>query len=135
MKIAIIGAAYTGLEAARYLKSKGHTITVTTTKEPRVVELEPVSDRVIVMTGEDREMMREVLAGQDAVLMTVAGGMVEKDGKYIIRFGDSPPRVEFVRTKDNIERYRGGDRGREFDLQYGCIRGRKAKEVKLGVAR
>jgi nucleoside-diphosphate-sugar epimerase len=84
MKIAIIGAAYTGLEAARYLKSKGHTITVTTTKEARVAELEPVSDHVIVMTGEDRDMMREVLTGQDAVLMTVAGGMVEKEGKYIM---------------------------------------------------
>ena len=40
MKIAIIGAAYTGMEAARYLKSKGHMITVTTTQEARVAELE-----------------------------------------------------------------------------------------------
>ncbi len=31
MKIAIIGAAYTGMEAARYLKNKRHTISVTTT--------------------------------------------------------------------------------------------------------
>ena len=84
MKIAIIGAAYTGMEAARYLKSKGHTISVTTTKEARVAELEPVSDRVVVMKGSDREKMRELIAGQDAVLMTVAGGMVEKDGKFIM---------------------------------------------------
>jgi nucleoside-diphosphate-sugar epimerase len=84
MKIAIIGAAYTGFEAARYLKSKGHTITVTTTGERRVPELEPVSDRVVVMTGSDRDKMREVITGQDAVLMTVAGGMIEKDGKYIM---------------------------------------------------
>ena len=28
--------------------------------------------------------MRELIAGQDAVLVTVAGGMVEKDGKYIM---------------------------------------------------
>ena len=55
MKIAIIGAAYTGLEAARYLKSKGHTISVTTTKEARVPELEAVADRVVVMTGSDRD--------------------------------------------------------------------------------
>ena len=84
MKIAIIGAAYTGKEAARYLRSKGHTITVTTTGERRVPELEAVADRVIVMRGNDREKMRELLAGQDAVLMTVAGGMIEKDGKYIM---------------------------------------------------
>jgi len=84
MKIAIIGAAYTGMEAARYLKSQGHTITVTTTGERRIAELEPVSDRVIVMRGNDREKMRELLSGQDAVLMTVAGGMVEKEGKFVM---------------------------------------------------
>lgn len=84
MNIAIIGAAYTGMEAARYLKSKGHTITVTTTSDRRVAELEAVSDRVVIMRGNDRGKMRELLAGQDAVLMTVAGGMVEKDGKYIM---------------------------------------------------
>ena len=84
MKIAIIGAAYTGMEAARYLKSQGHTITVTTTGERRVAELEPVSDRVVIMRGNDREKMRELLSGQDAVLMTVAGGMVEKDGKFVM---------------------------------------------------
>lgn len=84
MKIAIIGAAYTGMEAARHLGSLGHTISVTTTNERRVAELEPVSDRVIVMRGNDREKMRELLTGQDAVLMTVAGGMVEKDGQYVM---------------------------------------------------
>jgi nucleoside-diphosphate-sugar epimerase len=84
MKIAIIGAAYTGMEAARYLKSKGHTVSVTTTGERRVAELEAVADRVLVMRGSDREKMRELIAGQDAVLMTVAGGMIEKDGKFIM---------------------------------------------------
>ncbi|MBT77345.1 MAG: NAD-dependent epimerase/dehydratase family protein [Gammaproteobacteria bacterium] len=84
MNIAIIGAAYTGMEAARYLKSLGHTISVTTTSERRVAELEPVSDRVVVMRGNNRERMSQLLSGQDAVLMTVAGGMVEKDGKFVM---------------------------------------------------
>jgi len=84
MKIAIMGAAYTGMEAARYLRSLGHTISVTTTSERRVAELEPVSDRVVVMRGNDRVKMRELLTGQDAVLMTVAGGMIEKDGQYVM---------------------------------------------------
>jgi nucleoside-diphosphate-sugar epimerase len=84
MNIAIIGAAYTGMEAARHLKSQGHTISVTTTSERRVAELEAVADRVVVMRGNDREKMRELQTGQDAVLMTVAGGMVEKDGEYVM---------------------------------------------------
>jgi nucleoside-diphosphate-sugar epimerase len=84
VNIAIIGAAYTGKEAARYLKSQGHTISVTTTKQARVAELEPIADRVVVMRGNDRDKMRELIAGQDVVLMTVAGGMVERDGKYVM---------------------------------------------------
>jgi len=84
MNIAIIGAAYTGLAAAEYLRAKGHTISVTTTNPQRVDELSAVADRVVVMKGSDREKMRELVAGQDAVLMTVAGGMVERDGKYVM---------------------------------------------------
>jgi len=36
------------------------------------------------MTGSDRNKMRELLADQDVVLMTVAGGMVERDGQYVM---------------------------------------------------
>lgn len=84
MNIAIVGAAYTGFAAAEYLKAKGHTITVTTTSERRVSELEAVADRVIVMKGSDRDKMRDLIAGQDIVLLTMAGGMVERDGKYVM---------------------------------------------------
>jgi nucleoside-diphosphate-sugar epimerase len=84
MKIAIIGAAYTGFAAAEYLKGKGHTITVTTTNEARVADLEAVADRVVVMRGSDRDKMRELLAGQDVLLLTMAGGMVEREGKYVM---------------------------------------------------
>jgi nucleoside-diphosphate-sugar epimerase len=81
MKIAIIGAAYTGLAAAKYFKSLGHSISVTTTKESRREELEQVADKVTVMFGSDREKMKELLVDQDILVLTVAGGMVEKDGK------------------------------------------------------
>ncbi len=81
MKIAIVGAAYTGLAAAQYLKSQGHKISVTTTRQERVGELAEVADRVVVMHGSNREKMRELIAGQDIVLLTMAGGITEKDGK------------------------------------------------------
>lgn len=84
MNIAIVGAAYTGLAAAEYLKAQGHTITVTTTNEARVDQLQQVADRVIVMKGSDREKMAELLVGQDILLLTMAGGMVERDGKYVM---------------------------------------------------
>ncbi len=84
MNIAIIGAAYTGLKAAKILTAQGHTVTVTTTQEKRVAPLKEVADNVIVMVGSDREKMRALLTGQDIVLMTVAGGMVERDGKTVM---------------------------------------------------
>ena len=84
MNIAIVGAAYTGLAAAAYLRGRGHTVTVTTTRPERVAELEAVADRVLVMTGSDRSRMAELLPGQDVLLLTMAGGMVERDGKYVM---------------------------------------------------
>ena len=84
MKIAIIGAAYTGLATAKYFKSLGHNISVTTTKESRREELEEVADKVTVMFGSDQDKMKELLVDQDILILTVAGGMVEKDGKTIM---------------------------------------------------
>ena len=84
MKIAIIGAAYTGLATAKYLKSLGHNISVTTTKESRREELEEVADKVTVMFGSDQDKMKELLVDQEILILTVAGGMVEKDGKTIM---------------------------------------------------
>ena len=84
MKIAIIGAAYTGLATTKYFKSLGHNISVTTTKESRREELEEVADKVTVMFGSDQDKMKELLVDQEILILTVAGGMVEKDGKTIM---------------------------------------------------
>ena len=84
MKIAIIGAAYTGLATAKYFKSLGHNISVTTTKESRREELEEVGDKVTVMFGSDQDKMKELLVDQEILILTVGGGMVEKDGKTIM---------------------------------------------------
>jgi len=84
MNITIIGAAYTGLATAKYFKSLGHSISVTTTKESRRAELQQVADKVTVMFGSDREKMKALLVDQEILVLTVAGGMVEKDGKTIM---------------------------------------------------
>jgi nucleoside-diphosphate-sugar epimerase len=84
MKIFVIGCQYTGLAAARFWKSQGHFVTVTTTREARVAELSAEFDKVVVMRGSDVEPMQSILPEQDAVLMSVAGGMIEKDGKVVM---------------------------------------------------
>lgn len=84
MRIFVIGCQYTGLAAAKYWKQRGHTVTVTTTRESRVAELSAIADDVVVMRGSDAEPMRDALSKQDAVFMSVAGGMIEKDGKVVL---------------------------------------------------
>jgi nucleoside-diphosphate-sugar epimerase len=81
MKIAIVGAAYTGLAAARHFSSLGHTVSVTTTRQERVADLRAVAAKVLVMKGSDQQMMRGLIAGADAVVLTMAGGLGVKDGK------------------------------------------------------
>ena len=81
MKIAIVGAAYTGLAAARHFRKQGHHVSVTTTRADRAGDLGAVADRVLVMKGSDVGMMKELIGGADAVVLTMAGGLGVKDGK------------------------------------------------------
>lgn len=81
MQIAIVGAAYTGLAAARHFRRQGHRVSVTTTRGERAAELGAVADRVIVTKGSDVARMAELVAGADAVVLTMAGGLGVKDGK------------------------------------------------------
>lgn len=81
MRIAIVGAAYTGRAAARHFRQQGHTVSVTTTRPDRVKELSSVADRVIVMKGSDVDSMKELILGTEAIVLTMAGGLGVKDGK------------------------------------------------------
>jgi nucleoside-diphosphate-sugar epimerase len=81
MKIAIVGAAYTGMAAARYFRSQGHEVRVSTTRADRVAELAPVASEVVVTKGSDVAGMQKLIAGADAVVLTMAGGLGVKDGK------------------------------------------------------
>ncbi len=81
MRIAIVGAAYTGKAAARYFRHAGHAVSVTTTRADRATELAAVADRVLVMKGSDAGMMRELIADADVLILAMAGGLGIKDGK------------------------------------------------------
>ncbi|MEO8223558.1 MAG: NAD-dependent epimerase/dehydratase family protein [Gammaproteobacteria bacterium] len=81
MKIAIVGAAYTGMAAARHFRQQGHEVRVTTTRADRAAELSAVADTVIVTKGSDVAGMRKLIDGVDVVVLTMAGGLGFKDGK------------------------------------------------------
>lgn len=72
MRVAIIGCGYVGKAVARHLRTQSdYLITATTTKLERLAELETVSQRSVVMRGDDEAAMRSVLQNQDAVLLSV----------------------------------------------------------------
>ena len=72
-KIAILGCGYVGTAASRYwYEQKGHSVTVTTTREHRVAELESIATQVVVMKGEDSQAVKSLLENQDTVVMSIA---------------------------------------------------------------
>jgi nucleoside-diphosphate-sugar epimerase len=81
MKIAIVGAAYTGLAVARHFRRQGHHVRVSTTRPERAAELGPVASEVVVTKGSDVAGMCRLIEGADAVVLTMAGGLGVKDGK------------------------------------------------------
>lgn len=81
MRIAIVGAAYTGLAAARHFRSQGHEVRVTTTRADRATELAAVANDVVITKGSDVAGMKKLIDGADAVVLTMAGGLGFKDGK------------------------------------------------------
>jgi nucleoside-diphosphate-sugar epimerase len=74
MNVAIIGCGYVGKPVARRWLEQGLTVTATTTRSERVSELQPVANQVVVLRGSDEARLRETLAGQTCVLVSVAGG-------------------------------------------------------------
>ncbi len=70
--VAIIGCGYVGSTLAGFWQRKGHFVTGTTTRASRVPELEGVTSRVAVVSGNDLDGMRALVREQDTVVVSVA---------------------------------------------------------------
>ena len=72
-KIAIIGCGYVGTAASRYWYQKqNYSVTVTTTRQERVTELEKIATKVVVMKGEDSQAVKSLLQDRDTVVLSIA---------------------------------------------------------------
>ncbi|BAZ40062.1 hypothetical protein NIES4101_60230 [Calothrix sp. NIES-4101] len=73
MNVLIIGCGYVGSAVAKYWQQKMTlVITVTTTTPERVLELENIAEKVVVLQGSDRAALESALHGQDCVLLSIA---------------------------------------------------------------
>ena len=72
-KRAIIGCGYVGTALASYWSQKqDHRVTVTTTRQERVGELEQLASQVVVMKGQDIQAVRSLIQEQDTIVLSIA---------------------------------------------------------------
>ncbi len=70
--MAIIGCGYVGSALADYWQQRGHVVTGTTTRAIRFPELQPVTSRVALLSGNDLDAMQTLIQDQDTVVVSVA---------------------------------------------------------------
>jgi nucleoside-diphosphate-sugar epimerase len=71
MKLAIIGCGYVGSSVARLWHAAGNEVTVTTTTTDKIGELQAIASKVVVLKGQDFDRLKQVVANQDVVLLSV----------------------------------------------------------------
>lgn len=72
MNICIIGCGYIGVEAASHWKKKGFHITATTRNPDRLKELSTVSQKSLILKGNDEDELIPLIHNNDALVITLA---------------------------------------------------------------
>ncbi|MGL5877462.1 MAG: SDR family oxidoreductase [Xenococcaceae cyanobacterium] len=72
-KIVILGCGYVGSALASFWHQKSNKfVTVTTTREERIVELQRVAERVVVMTTDEVEVVQSLVEDGDVIVVSIA---------------------------------------------------------------
>lgn len=71
MRLAIIGCGYVGSRVASLWHTAGHEVTVTTTTPEKVASLQAIAAKVIVLKGNDKFTLRQVVADRDVILLSI----------------------------------------------------------------
>lgn len=75
MRITIVGCGDVGMALARHWSGEGiHRLTLTTTREQRRRELEPLAELVQLLRADDRDALRQALSEAEVAIFTLAPG-------------------------------------------------------------
>ncbi len=77
MKIVIIGCGYIGSEVAQIGKKRGYYVTATTRNPERLDALSKVSQKSIILKGNDEDELVPLIADNDAIIITIAADSPE----------------------------------------------------------
>lgn len=80
MNILILGCGYVGSEVARFWHKKGHRVSVTTTTPDKVDKLAAISDRVMLLEGNDLDAISNAIEDCEVILLSV--GAKSRDTYY-----------------------------------------------------
>lgn len=72
LKCAVIGSGFLGSEIALYWKKKGHHVTTTTRHLEKLKELAKISQKSVILKGDDQEALAPVISHNDAIAITIA---------------------------------------------------------------
>jgi nucleoside-diphosphate-sugar epimerase len=92
MRVTIVGCGYVGEALARLLGAQAQShLTLTTTREQRRAELEPLGHRVLALKASDAPALKQALEAADAAVLCMApGGDRQVDaGVYAATYRDS----------------------------------------------
>ena len=71
MRLAIIGCGYVGSRVARLWHDAGNDVIVTTTSPNKITPLQTISDRVVILMGNDSDTLQRVISDRDVVLLSI----------------------------------------------------------------
>ena len=77
MNIAVIGCGYIGSAAAAFWTKRGHHVTATTRSPERLNELAKVSQKSLLIRGNDEDELVPLIANNEVILITIAADSAE----------------------------------------------------------
>lgn len=77
MNIAVIGCGYIGSAAAAFWTKRGHHVTATTRSPERLNELAKVSQKSLLIRGNDEDELVPLIANNEVLLITIAADSAE----------------------------------------------------------
>ena len=77
MNIVIVGCGYLGIEVASVWKKNGHTVTATTRNPEKLGSLSKISQKSVIIKGNDEDALAPLIASNEVILVTIAADSPE----------------------------------------------------------
>ena len=102
MKIAIVGCGYVGSGIANLWHRLGDEVTVTTTTPNKKNRLQEIASQVVILTGNDLDALKQLVADKDVVLLSVGAKQRTPDTYYRAYLETTTNVVRAIQATGNV---------------------------------